>query len=810
MSDDGPSNEASAGQTADLSLSCVSCRTRKLKCDRTKPICNRCEKAKLECVFPESRRKPTFKRRNVKELEARLAQVEVLLKEAGQNRSLHNGKTAEPVNIQPTPVPVDEEAVFQGMDFTTPDLSFDDGGEFSFEPDPTAAFSSGNLDDHGQSSAPFDGALIDLGGIYESLPPFKVMEDLNQIFFDHQQHLIPIIHPLRYLQAFYSPPHMKPPMCLQYAIWALAAHGDPKYGMYHDIFYRRARQYTDTDEMKGHGEHFITVAHAQAFCVIATYEAKSMMFTRAAMTCAKAVRLATMMGLHRLDGAAEEMSPTLLPPKTWAETEERRRVFWGVFCIDSHCSISTGWPFLIDASEVTTLLPAPEPAFHNGDKVETYNLHDAFKGLPYSSFAGAVLVCHLFNQILKHVHKPKPNDNPDNYEYGEYWQRHREIDNTLSSAFMCLPQSFRLPENYRDLIAVHTNLNLHASIICLHHSAIERIDTYKLPDSAKKTSQDRLSTAAQEIVNIIKLTSHVNSSPKSPLAALSLYCAASVYIYLCKESQAPMNPENLDFIISAMEALGRDHTITRAFLRQVLVDIERNDLRHLVRLSRLDSIVGDTRTQMSHNIPLLARSSISRHTQVQPPLPGRLPLGNPVGKIIDGDRYPCEYGTWTSEIRDVAPPPPPPLGDTPPPLAVEPAGGSKRRRVSPTGARTTNGGPAPDYGAAVPPPQPRAELPHRGVGLNILPSMLRSFAPAPYRARAKDGVGDWGLAGDAQFHVHHDDDAALGESSSSVPWSMAGSEGVNIDWAAIGASLGLDPGIAADVAGGEECAEDAR
>ncbi|EHK47513.1 hypothetical protein TRIATDRAFT_52152 [Trichoderma atroviride IMI 206040] len=53
-------------------LACVSCRARKLKCDRTKPACTRCVKVNNECVYPESRRKPTFKRRNVKELEARL------------------------------------------------------------------------------------------------------------------------------------------------------------------------------------------------------------------------------------------------------------------------------------------------------------------------------------------------------------------------------------------------------------------------------------------------------------------------------------------------------------------------------------------------------------------------------------------------------------------------------------------------------------------------------------------------------------------------------------------------------------------
>ncbi|KAI0887468.1 uncharacterized protein GGS22DRAFT_157229 [Annulohypoxylon maeteangense] len=680
MPEDGPSNEASgSGKSGPESLSCVSCRNRKLKCDRVKPKCKRCEKANLECVFPESRRRPAFKRRNVKELEARLAQVEVLLKEAGQNGSRPpQQKTAEDADIQSGEAT--ENTIFEGLDFTAPDFLYDGDTQFSFQQDPTTSFSGGNSSGQDQGSTPFNGSLIDIGGVYERLPPFEVMEDLNRIFFASQKHLIPIIHPSRYLQSFYSAPHMKPPMCLQYAIWALASHGHPKYNMYHDIFYRRARQYTETDEMKSYGEHFITVAHAQAYCVIATYEAKTMMFTRAAMTCAKGVRLAEMMGLHRLDGAAEEISPTLLPPKDWAELEERRRTFWGIFCIDSHCSISTGWPFLIDTAEVTTLLPAPEAAFESGQQEDTYTLHEAFKGQQYSSFAGAVLICHIHNQILKHVHRPRPNDNPDNYEYGEYWQRHREIDNTLSSAFIFLPSSFRLPDNFRDPIAVHTNLNLHASIICLHHAAIERIDTYKLPESAKKISHDRLTTAAQEIVNIVKLTSHVASSPKSPLTALSMYCAASVYTYLCKANQAPTHLDNLDFIISAMEALGRTHYITRAFLRQVVVDIERNGIKDIVKLSTLDNLNDEFKVQVSHNIPLLARSSVSRHSQVQPPLPGRLPLGNPVGKPLNDCDNPGEYGTWTSEIRiygNIA---------REPPSAEATTSGSKnkRRRVSPS------------------------------------------------------------------------------------------------------------------------------
>lgn len=42
----------------------------------------------------------------------------------------------------------------------------------------------------------------------------------------------------------------KPPMSLQYAIWATAAAGHAKYDQYAEIFYKRARHYMEADEMR--------------------------------------------------------------------------------------------------------------------------------------------------------------------------------------------------------------------------------------------------------------------------------------------------------------------------------------------------------------------------------------------------------------------------------------------------------------------------------------------------------------------------------------------------------------------------------
>lgn len=72
----------------------------------------------------------------------------------------------------------------------------------------------------------------------------------NEYYFSRHYYFVPVVHPGRYREAYYSAPHRRPPMCLQYAIWANASHEHPKYSRFHDIFYQRARQYAERDELK--------------------------------------------------------------------------------------------------------------------------------------------------------------------------------------------------------------------------------------------------------------------------------------------------------------------------------------------------------------------------------------------------------------------------------------------------------------------------------------------------------------------------------------------------------------------------------
>jgi hypothetical protein len=276
---------------------------------------------------------------------------------------------------------------------------------------------------------------------------------------------------------------------------------------------------------QGYGEHFVTLAHAQAWALDCTNEARSMHFTKAAMSSARCVRLVEMMGYHRLDDPNKEDNPmswTTDPPNDLIELEERRRVFWGVFCMDAHATISTGWPTLVDLSQVTTHLPCSEESFSTGTPEKTATLKAVLGGFQYSTFAATVVTCHVFTQLLKHIHRPLPDDSPEDYAGGKYWKRHRELDNTLSSSFMFLPERFRLPKYCRDPVAIYQNLNLHASVICLHNSACDKVDRFKLPGHIKQASRTRCLTAAYEIVNIMKMTSHVTTRYVSILVKCSL------------------------------------------------------------------------------------------------------------------------------------------------------------------------------------------------------------------------------------------------------------------------------------------------
>ena len=148
-------------------------------------------------------------------------------------------------------------------------------------------------------------------------------------------------------------PHARPPVCLRYIMWCHAATITDKYTNLHPHFYQRARKNAEMEELKGLGENVVSLGYCQAWVLMTMYEFKMLGFPRAWLSAGKAVRLAQMMSLHRLDGEGLDVKLHLPRPRDWTEREERRRVFWMTFCIDRYASVGSGWPMIIDERDVS-------------------------------------------------------------------------------------------------------------------------------------------------------------------------------------------------------------------------------------------------------------------------------------------------------------------------------------------------------------------------------------------------------------------------------------------------------------------------
>ncbi|ORY06487.1 fungal-specific transcription factor domain-domain-containing protein [Clohesyomyces aquaticus] len=555
-------------------IACVLCRKRKLKCDGCRPTCGTCKRLSHDCAYDEVRKKSGPKRGYVKLLEARLQQVEHLLKNQetnDQSKEIRPDAASAYVANTISQGPPDASAA-SGFLGASGDAAVNFPESISPGPD---AFQT-NSSNMNSAEGEFPWEMIGLG-LDEPLPPQDVINDLYTIYFTKIHPSLPIIHRPRFLAAMNLAPHMRPPVCLRYIMWTLAASVTDKYDALQEHFYHRARKYAQMDEMKGHGESTITLGHCQTWILTATYEFKQMYFPRAWLSSGRGVRLAQMMQLHRLDGAGLDVKQCLPPPKDWTEREERRRTFWMAFCVDRYASIGTGWPMTIDERDIMTNMPASEEAFDKSKPMPTGTLQQAMEpqgAAQLQAFGGIVLTATLFGRNLLHLHRPEADDRDDDIN-GGFWIRHRGLESVLLNASLALPDYLRLPSGLPDPNVVFLNMCIHTSAICLHQAAIFKADKYRLPVTVSNESKIRCVTAAAEIASVMRMISHMDLSAMNPFISFCVYVAARVFVqYLKTRPNDQQMNSSLQFLLQAMQALRRKNPLTESFLVQLDLDLE--------------------------------------------------------------------------------------------------------------------------------------------------------------------------------------------------------------------------------------------
>ncbi|KAL8994199.1 MAG: hypothetical protein Q9188_007134, partial [Gyalolechia gomerana] len=576
-------------------VACAICRKRKLKCDGGRPKCGTCARLGHNCAYDEVRRKSGPKRGYVKELEARLAQVETQLKTKTKQKN-------PPTSVELI-LPQDQQVHTPSTDHATTNSSGDGDktiypmgisgpatdlfGNVAVQNDNSTAMSM--LPDLNNSANPLDDdmtwEMIGLG-LEEPLPTQEAIDELHDIFFKSIHPSIPIIHQYRYRAAMGLSPHMRPPVCLCYAVWCLASNLSGRYRSHQDIFYRRARRYAELDEMKGLGESFVTIAHAQCWVLIATYEFQMMYFPRAWASAGRAVRLVLMMGLNRLDGTGLNVKQVLAPPRDWTEREERRRTFWMTYCCDRYASMGTGWPVSMDERDIMTNLPANEDNFDRSIQEDTASLSASTTpegAAKMSPFGGVIYMAHVFGKNLNHLHRPGTDDKDDDLQ-GEFWRRHRQLDNTLLKTSLSLPPHLRLPTGIRNPNCVFLNMCIHTSTICLHQAALSKAEMKKLPPSISEQSSTRCLLAATEVANIVRLISHLDCQGMNPFIAFCLYVAARVFIHVLKKN--PNETEirsSLELFLAALQQFKTTNPLAESFLIQLGLDLRGTGMNYLLQ-----------------------------------------------------------------------------------------------------------------------------------------------------------------------------------------------------------------------------------
>ncbi|RSM21058.1 hypothetical protein CDV31_000106 [Fusarium ambrosium] len=534
-------------------LSCTPCRQKKLKCDRVLPQCGRCARAGEECSFPTGRKVNKGKRKQVRELEEKLFQLE------GRIQTLSAGEATLS----------QETGTFTGTATFSRSPALDDngGGVGIVEPQGEGQPPSQDVadEDHDEHSPTVVAST-------------ELLEELTAIYFDKLSHATPMIQRSRYLSSLRLPPGSQPPACLQHMISATGASIIPTHASLAASLYKRGRALAEEDEMRDQQDLPIGVGHVQSWLLIANFEAINANFSRACVSLGRAIRMAQMLNLHQLDRGNNNppsiFPTTIQPPQDWIKLEERRRTWWVAYVSDRVVFATSGIPALIDDQDIFTLLPVSEEAFQDGSPEPTTTLRDAMRKIDTtpSTFGARVMAASLFYQASKTA--PQPNsDNPDD---DEYCQRLQGIDHGLSALTDMLPANLQLPENAECQHAIFVNILIHTATMCLHKTAAQKAKCLQGPEAEllARESHNRMFAAAVKVLDVFQHTRDLVMALKNPIQDYTAYIAALVFLQDFSVGRSEQSRCDTLFLFGILRTAGEIHAVAHMLSAQLGAQLE--------------------------------------------------------------------------------------------------------------------------------------------------------------------------------------------------------------------------------------------
>ncbi|VBB74009.1 Putative binuclear zinc transcription factor [Podospora comata] len=580
-----PTDTAIPTSTTSLArLSCTSCRDRKQKCDRNLPVCRRCTSLRNDCVYPSSRKSGQGKRKQVRDLEAKLFQLE------DQLRTIRHSADADRCNSPQTV----RTAVSSNVVYSSPVAS---GADQSWLSEATIQEGRDVGEPRSHQSQQLADWLanseLELTELDDAPLSRELIEELTTLYFKNGYHCSPMIHPSRYLESSRSDvPSRQPPLFLQLVIMATGASTDPSHASLAMSLYRRARKLAEQDEAKE--PNAFMLAHAQCWVLMANFEAQSTLFSRASLSLGKSIRIAQILNLHQLDRGPQPPSlfqSHLEPPSSrhldWIEMEERRRTWWVIYSADRLVFATSALPSIIDDRMVHTLLPKPEEAFTSGGEEmpqeHTNTLHQALRERlpPVSRLGARALAAHLFYRAVDLETTETRPEAQGEHNLESYWAQQQDVGNDLLALLISLPRDLRLPANIgcQDTIFIH--VLIHTALMCLHKTAIRKAaeDGGRGTEASFVKAQGRsnLLAAAAQVIAIIRSIREedLTEALKNPIQGYATYIASLVFLEDFALTRFEGSRANVVYLFDMLQRFSQTHPVARMLAGQLGHELER-------------------------------------------------------------------------------------------------------------------------------------------------------------------------------------------------------------------------------------------
>ncbi|KAF6810161.1 fungal specific transcription factor [Colletotrichum musicola] len=562
--------------------SCEGCRRRKLKCTRQKPLCSHCERLGIECVYENRRSKPGLKGGAVESLNKRLEAVERVV--FNQDDHCIRPNVASPsTSHQPASEKPDDTTSVLGILSTlakeinklNSTLATPASSQISaVEPAPRWTTNAQLHVDDSESGRPTKRRRQDDNdqnethvGVSQTNPPHgsnyclpvleDVLDELLTIYFTRVQPWIPLLQEARFRRRLRKEERGKLSVIL-HAMIVAALRFVKKDGqllspglLEEEV--GRARGFVILTSMTG-----LTVEHLQALSILAFTDIGNGENERAWPIIGSLSRTVEYLQLSVEDEGRPKRSSFIRPrfllqePKSWAEEEERRRVFWNIFILDS---ISVAYKVQMEHQldsgrripSTASHYPSPsQPISGDGHEAEVQRSSGSQPGAnsavvdmsTIGAFAYYIESIESLTRVNTYFLQQDINFK-DRKEVSNWLTRFKELDLRLVHWKMFLPQQWKDSGISRkempgvmdpNMTVAHTTHN--TSMILLHQRIAypePELGGIKLPSAY---SDETCQGAASETANMVM--KYLDSSPVDTLVSpqMSFCCFVSGKVLL--------------------------------------------------------------------------------------------------------------------------------------------------------------------------------------------------------------------------------------------------------------------------------------